>query len=160
MKNQWEKVFNRWTEDRFPSYRGNIISSAKKNQEEISSCLKDFDYPEIDELYKFYSYRNGVGLREPKNTAEIWWFFSPIERLQEFREICINHFKDTHPFLAERYFPFYDALNGDSMGYMLNKDGECCSGIYYFDHEIYYGEEFENTDFLDFYEVSLRAFFS
>ena len=91
------------------------------------------------EMRGFYELIDGFGV-EPSPDG-VSWFVTPIAKLPELIEHCRSWFRDTHPDLANRFFPFIDWDCGDYSGFLLSEDGTLLEGLYTFEHEDYEFEE-------------------
>ncbi|WAC19570.1 SMI1/KNR4 family protein [Luteolibacter sp. SL250] len=108
-----------------------------------------------DEIRGFYEQMDGFGITSDE--GRVIWFVVPIAGLADTFEACRSWFRDTHPGLAERFFPFIDWECGDYSGILLHEFGIPLEGIYEFEHEEYgFDEDQDGSDFLRSVYDSLR----
>jgi hypothetical protein len=111
------------------------------------------------ELSGFYEQMDGFGIEETPGVPS--WFISPIEKLPELIKQSRKWMKETHPDLAERFFPFVDWNCGDYSGYLLSGDGTLLDGIFTFEHEEYKSEKGQDVpEFMYSLNGSLEEFLS
>jgi hypothetical protein len=111
------------------------------------------------EFRSLYSTFNGFGVRSVDSPGDVYWFTRPLEELPEFVEAIRHSFRETHPELAARFYPFIDWANGDGLGYLAGDDGRILPGLYSFQHESYDCDADQDTDeFLMHAPVSLEKF--
>ena len=112
-----------------------------------------------DEFIALYRVFDGIGIRNDDHGEEVLWFFQPLAQLQEFVATTRGWFRETHPELAARFFPFLDWANGDGMGYLTDESGSVLPGLFTFEHECYeFDEEQEPDEFLVSIPVTIEQF--
>ena len=115
--------------------------------------------PLPDELKELYQSVDGYGLRVDEKDNLSPWFIVPTSELFDFVSAQRSAFSSTHKSLSERYLPFIDWGNGDSMGYVFGRDGGLVDGLHMFMHELYqYAADQEPDDFFRSFEGSIVDF--
>jgi len=111
-------------------------------------ALEDLFGPALSgEMRSFYHQIDGFGIEPTPNGVS--WFVTPIAQLPELIEDCRSWFRDTHPDLAVRFFPFIDWISGDYTGYLLSEKGSLLNGLYTFEHELYrFDAEQDSSEFI------------
>ena len=100
------------------------------------------------ELQDFYLVSNGIGLASGEEPDEPR-FIPSLEKLPAFVKACRASFSETHPIFAERYLPCIDWENGDSTGFLMDREGEYLPQLFTFSHEPYsYDSAQDVNDFL------------
>lgn len=127
--------------------------------ESLDRLQSKIGLPLPNELRELYRSADGYGLRVNKEDNLSPWFVVPTSELFDFVSAQRNAFSGTHKSLSERYLPFIDWANGDSMGYVYGRDGRFVDGLHMFMHELYqYDAEQEPEDFFRSFEGSIADF--
>lgn len=112
----------------------------------IKTLEKSLKLNLVEEFRSLYEQCNGFGLTCDDEPDRIWWFFRPLEQIEEFADGTRSWFAETHPELAARFFPFIDWGNGDGMGYLIGDDDATQPGLYCFEHENYGFDEDDDPE--------------
>ena len=96
-----------------------------------------------EEMRGFYEQMDGFGVESVADGT--YWFVTPIAKLPELIEHCRNWFRDTHPDLANRFFPFIDWNCGDYSGFLLSVEKSPLDGLFTFEHEEYNFEKGQDS---------------
>lgn len=111
------------------------------------------------ELIELYRSVDGYGLEMDLDSRLSPWFIVPTSELFAFVSSQRNAFAETHKSLSDRFLPFIDWANGDSMGYIYDRDGNLIDGLHMFMHELYqYEADQEPDDFFRSFEGSIAEF--
>ena len=115
---------------------------------EIDELQQNFGFQLPDEFRSLYLQCDGFG-QTYETEDEVWWFFHRVEQIPDFARETRNWFVESHPDIANRFFPFIDWSNGDRMGYVLDEKGELLDGLFCFEHENYeFDEEQDSEEFI------------
>ena len=111
-----------------------------------------------EELRSLYLLYNGFGMQ---HDDEPGWVIPSLEDLPDFMEKWRLAFSETHPDSASRFFPYFDWVNGDATGYMLQDDGKYYPFLVTFMHELYrYSASQDIDEFLERGPENFVALFS
>ncbi|MEX1041843.1 MAG: SMI1/KNR4 family protein [Pirellulaceae bacterium] len=111
------------------------------------------------ELKDLYLSVDGYGVRMDEESTLSLWFIVPSSALPSFVANQREGFAGTHKSLSERFLPFIDWANGDSMGYLFDRDGKLLDGLYKFMHGQYgYEADQDPDEFFDWFESSIAEF--
>ncbi|KAA5539560.1 SMI1/KNR4 family protein [Roseiconus nitratireducens] len=111
------------------------------------------------ELKDLYRSVDGYGLKMDEDCLLSPWFIVPTSELPEFVHAQRSGIAGTHKSLSERFLPFIDLVNGDSIGYLYDVDGKLADGLHMFMHELYrYKADQEPDDFFRSFECSIAEF--
>jgi hypothetical protein len=136
-----------------------LITKAPASQQQLAELASRLGIILPKEIVSLYRTCNGFGVQSPNTPDMDSWFLVPVERVPEFTEQIRSWFRDTHPDVAARFFPFFDWANGDGMGYLFDADGNLQEGLYNFEHEEYERDENQGADeFLLSIDVSIEEF--
>lgn len=111
------------------------------------------------ELRDLYRSVDGYGVKMDAESTLSPWFIVPSSALPNFVSNQRQGFADTHKSLSERFLPFIDWANGDSMGYLYDRDGKLLDGLYMFMHGQYgYEADQDPDDFFSWFDSSIAQF--
>jgi len=136
MKN-WKEIVKIWKSKSYPGF--DFFLPGPCSVKVLGELKGTWGIDPTDEFKSLYREFNGVGFRD---SGLIKWLFVPAEDLPHFKVRITAWFKDSHPQIAERYFPFFDWDTSDSVGFLKSDTGEMLPGLYEFSHEVY---EFDST---------------
>lgn len=127
--------------------------------ERLDDVRAKIGLPLPSELKEFYQSVDGYGLRMERNSMLSPWFIVPTSELPDFVSAQPSAIASSHKSLSERFLPFIDWANGDSMGYIYDRDGKLIDGLHMFTHELYhYESDQEPDDFFRSFEGSIADF--
>ncbi|TWU43992.1 SMI1 / KNR4 family protein [Novipirellula aureliae] len=127
--------------------------------ESIADVESKIGLPLPAELKDLYLRVDGYGLQMEPESMISPWFIVPTSEISDFVSAHRGTFADTHRSLSDRFIPFIDWANGDSMGYIYDRDGNLIDGLHMFMHELYrYDPEQEPDEFIRSFEGSLADF--
>lgn len=131
----------------YPNNEYQLVTQPPASIGELAILQSLFGAAMSEEIRTFYEQINGFGIKvKPGHTS---WFVTPIACLPELIRDCRNWFHDTHPDLAERFFPFINWGCGDYSGILLTEDGIPLSGLFDFEHENYaFDQDQKGSEFL------------
>lgn len=144
----WTKILS---EDHKRNHEGgewSLVLGPKATKSDISELVSLFGrFTPPSELLDLYCCHNGVGIHS--NDGGVRWSFVPIQELKHFISQNQEMLTDTHPEVAIRYFPFYDWMNGDSVGYLWDTKDRRLTGLYELSNELYRYDSTQNwNDFM------------
>lgn len=128
-------------------------------QERLDEIQTQIGLPLPAELKDLYRSVDGYGLQLNRDRMLSLWFIVPTSSLPGFVSAQRCAIASTHKNLSERYLPFIDWANGDSMGYLYDVNGSQMNGLHLFMHELYDHESDQAADeFFRSFEGSIEEF--
>lgn len=107
-------------------------------------------------LIEIYRECDGYGISWPG--LDVDWNLMPILDLENFANDVRGWFKETHPVVASRFFPFFNWGTGDSIGFLADENG-ISEKLYEFSHDSYEFDEAQNwKDFIQYEASSIKEF--
>ncbi len=94
----------------------------------------------------FYRQHDGFGVRHTNDLETIYWSLVPLSMVPDLVQSARDWFQETHPELAQTFYPFIDWSCGDYTGYIIGPDGTLKSGLFTFEHESYESEADQTPD--------------
>ncbi|EGF24449.1 SMI1/KNR4 family protein [Rhodopirellula baltica] len=111
------------------------------------------------ELRDLYRSVDGYGLKMDADSMLSPWLIVPTSELADFVSSCRSTIADTHENLSRRFLPFIDWANGDSMGYIYDRNGNLTDGLHMFMHELFrYDADQDPDDFFRSFNGSIADF--
>ena len=155
----WSKIIQNFFTNSDPENAFSRISPDGCDESDIATCEAAIGFTLPDELRTFYLHSNGLGLQD--NATDAPRFIPNIQSLPNYINQCRTSFDDTHADYAKRYLPFIDWENGDSSGFIFNKDGTLFECVVMFSHEHYaYDNKQDINEFLIPFAESLEELLS
>lgn len=141
--NKWDKLLStRHSKYYGKPSQGELFCNAGMSKQAIADLKRQSDFKWSKEFFSLYELHDGVGIR--MDDGSVSWSFVPSGKLIEFKRHVVQWFDDTHPAVANAFFPFFDWGNGDVMGYVNVKGVE---GILFeFSHEEYNSDADQDHD--------------
>ena len=137
-----------------------IILGPPTDASKLDRITREVKLPLPVEMSELYQQVDGYGLQLDDDSSLSPWFVVPTELLTGFVESSRDVFCRTHQSLADRFLPFIDWANGDSMGYIYDREGSLVDGLHMFDHERYGYDDPDQSpsDFFRTFDGSLADF--
>jgi hypothetical protein len=155
----WQHIIKRHHEWAHKNDGYSLVTRLGANLANIKSLESSIGFQLPAEFHSLYLTYDGVGVCA--DPGKIYWRFQPLAEIPGFIESVRDWFKETHPDVAGRFFPFIDWSSGDFSGYLLSPSGTILPGLYDFDHEEYeFDEAQEVAKFISSSYLSIEDVFA
>lgn len=130
----WDQILNQKHTRYYASGGSTLFLPPPLSRSEIHNFQTSTGYKWTDEFFDLYTHHDGVGIIPPDE--EVIWSFVPTHKINSFGDSTRAWFSATHPDIAKCFYPFFDWMSGDALGY-LNIERFTPGTLFEFEHESY-----------------------
>lgn len=153
----WSQLAKSYLEKSDPDGLFKIVTGPPASAEALGALEAQLGFELPQEFRSLYSVMDGIGHFPDGEPEETIWLFYPTGQIGSLCDRAREWFGETHEDYANRFFPFIDWNNGDSMGYFLDDSGQPMDGLFCLEHELYGHDEAQDVnEFLSCWAESIK----